>query len=439
MNQNNPAIFNVVPKELFNRELAKEIEKYLNRKEIIAIKGPRQSGKTTLMQMLYTKISKSKRSHFMTFEKMSDLEVFESDIESFKKLYVDKNEVLFIDEFQYAKEGGKKLKYLYDTSNCKFIISGSSSLELTSQTGKYLVGRVFSFLLLPLSFGEYLGVKDQGLSSLVSDYRGFLLSFLSGRTKEVPLSNLRSNSLVKNVADNLDEYLVYGGYPAVAGTGDFDIKKSVLRNVVDTYISRDIKELLQMSTDGELLELSRFLGLQLGQVVSYDELSNVSGLTGKQVKNHLRVLKETYVIDLVAPFFRNKRVELVKNPKVYFYDNGLRNSIVNNFSDLKVRSDKGGLYENFIFSSLKKSLPSLGVKFWRTKSQAEVDYILERGNSLLPIEVKSVSKKLPAPGKSFYSFVSKYKPEYGIIVTSDVYGTKDIDGTKVYYVPAFYF
>src|SRR3990167_2049464 len=146
-----------------HRELEEKIAPFLKRREVLAILGPRQAGKTTFLEYLTKELQQEKKKvKFITFEKRTDLDLFNASIEDFKALIEDYDCVI-IDEFQYAKDGGKALKYLYDTTKVKFIVSGSSSLELTFQTGKYMVGRMFDFTLAPFSFREFLSAKDNEL------------------------------------------------------------------------------------------------------------------------------------------------------------------------------------------------------------------------------------------------------------------------------------
>jgi predicted AAA+ superfamily ATPase len=423
----------------YQRTLEKELEPYLTRREIIAIKGPRQAGKTTLLKQLYKRIRKKKKSRFLTFEKHTDLELFETDIENFKKLYADKYEVIFIDEFQYAKDGGKKLKYLYDTTNCKFILTGSSSLELASQTGKYLVGRLLSFELLPFSFTQYLRIKEKNLLSIIEPTRQSIHSLIQSGAKKLERSEpIKAPGIKDRLHDCLADYIVYGGYPAVVLAKDRPLKEKLLQGILDTYLLRDIRSLLQLATDDELVNLSRFLSLQIGNLIVYKELGNAAGLTFNQVKKHLLILRETYIIELLRPFFTNKRKELTKNPKVYFLDPGLRNKLASDFTPLKHRVERGALVENYVFTTLYRTISDKrSLKYWRTQTQAEVDFIVQTSGKIIPIEVKYRSSPI-TPGKSFYSFLDKYRPKKGLIVTRNYWGRQRINKTEVYYIPVYY-
>lgn len=424
----------------YHRQLEKVIRPVLSRREIVAIKGPRQAGKTTLLQHLYQQMSSKKKCLFITFEKRTDLDLFETDIENFKKLYAEKYPVIFIDEFQYAKEGGQKLKYLYDTTFCKFIISGSSSLELTGQTGKYLVGRMLSYELYPFSFAEFLQVINEDMLRIIGSQQENIGQLLRLEESELEQTEpIKSASLKEQFVQLLFQYIVFGGYPAVCLTDEAQTKKTILQGILDTYLLRDIKSLLQLATDRQLLIIAKFLSLQVGNLLVYKELSNASSLSFHQVKRHLHILQETYLADFLLPFYTNKRKELSKNPKVYFLDTGLRNLLGGDFSNLEQRSDRGALLENFVFTTLKRKL-KIGqqIKYWRTQTQAEVDFVLEAGRQLLPVEVKYQQGKNIKPGKSFYSFIEKYQPKNGVVVTVNYWGKIKINNSKIYFIPGYY-
>ncbi len=425
--------------KIYPRDVKKKLYPYLKRKEIIAIKGPRQSGKTTLLMELFKELSSKKKCLFLTFEKRTDLELFESDIESFKKLYTQQYQVILIDEFQYAKKGGEKLKYIYDTTSCKFIISGSSSLELTSETGKYLVGRILFFELFPFSFKEFLQARDDSMAKLIEQTRYTIDSlFLSQKTKFSTKLPIRSEGLRMKYNELLEQYILFGGYPAVC-TAPKEERKILLKGILETYLLRDINSLLQLATEEELTALARFLGLQIGNLIVYQELSTSSRLSFSNLRKHLKILKETYIIDILYPYYRNKRTELVKNPKVYFVDTGFRNMLIDNFSSLKTRTDAGALFENYVFSQLKRKLSAFSsIKFWRTKSQAEVDFVVEKGGKVLPVEVKYSLGESISVGKSFHSFVEKYQPNHAFVITLNHWNKIKIRNTYVYFIPGFY-
>jgi len=411
------------------RQLEIQIEPFLAKKEAISIVGPRQAGKTTFIQNLAKRFEREGRKvKFITFERKIDLDLFNNSIEDFKKI-VEQYEIVFIDEFQYGRGGGQKLKYLYDTTKIKFIISGSSSLELTFQTGKYLVGRLIEFSLMPFSFREFLSAKDSEMFLVLENISG--ADIFNFDLKDAPGREINSR-----LAERLEEYLIFGGYPAAVLSAGAEEKKKVLEGIYDKYLLKDIKDLLRLATDNELDRLGKFLAGQIGNIIKYQELAGACGLNYKELKKHLNILSKTYIISLVAPFFTNKRTELVKNPKVYFNDLGLRNYSLADWRAAGSRNDLGALAENYGFILLK-SIFSRGVKYWRTKAKAEVDFVIEKEQTVYPVEIKYISKRLI--GKSLYSFIEKFNPPTALILTKDYLGEEKINKTKVKFIPLAYF
>lgn len=383
-----------------NRFLEEDIKKYLNKREIIAIVGPRQSGKTTLLKHFFESL---KNAVFLDFEDRETLELFSEDINSFIELYVKKHDYVFIDEFQYAKEGGKNLKYIYDNCKTKIIISGSSTSELSIQSIKFLVGRIFVFTLYPFSFGEYLDHKNKDLYNLW-------------------LGKKLSRQVIDRITPHFNEFCVYGGYPRVILSVDKSEKEIVLRNIYNTYFLKEIKEILNLPEDYKLSKLINALALQVGSIANYKELADITGFNYKDLLKYLNILEKTFVIAKSMPFHTNKRTELVKSPKVFFLDSGFRNIIIKNFQPIKDRPDKGSLYENYVASELLKS--GIELKYWRTKSMAEVDFVVEKDGKIIPLEIKS---KLIKPNftKSFLSFLEKYKPKKSFMFSEKLFAEKN--------------
>lgn len=376
-----------------NRDLEKTIKKYLSSKEIIAVVGPRQCGKTTLLQYITKDL---KKINSISFDDSKTLRLFEEDIDSFIEKHVKNYNYLFIDEVQYSKDSGKKLKFIHDSTKIKILISGSSAPDLSIQNLKYLVGRIFIFHLYPFSFSEFLKAKSPALENIYKK------------------ANYKTE-IQKQLNKLLIEYITYGGYPRVVLSKTQEEKKLTLDNIYNTFLLKEIKEILQLSENDKLISLMKALSLQIGNLINYEELSNVTGFSFAQLKKYLKILEETYICQRLSPFFTNKRTELIKIPKIYFIDLGLRNTCINNFNT--ERTDKGAMLENFIFSELIKKEKQ--IKFWRSKGGAEVDFILE---DKIPIEVKTKStKNIP---KSLHSFIEKYKPKKGFILTLDQTKTK---------------
>jgi hypothetical protein len=395
------------------RELETAIELYRNSPEIIAIIGTRQCGKTTLMQHIMQGI-KGKRVVFLDFEDRDELNLFTSDIKSFAKLHVEGKDFLFIDEFQYAAEGGKQLKYLYDHFPIKIIITGSSATELSIQSIRHLVGRIFVFTLHPFSFYEFLSYKEPNLAELI-------------RT-EPALSSV----IIERTQPYYQEYLIYGGYPRVVLADSFQEKEVVLKNIFQTYLLKEIRQILNYRHDLKLEKLIRALAFQVSGICNYNELSGLTGLKYRELLEALDILTNTFVVSPARPYFTNKRLELVKSPKFYFIDNGFRNSAVKNFRPPAERSDRGALHENFIAAELLKK--DIDLRYWRTKSKAEVDFIIDQGNQLVPLEVKTQLGG-PRVSRSFRSFIDKYHPAQAIIASNTFFANDTLGETTLSFRP----
>jgi len=411
-----------------HRELENLIKPFIKRKEVLAIIGPRQVGKTTFLQYLNSQLERGgELVKFITFEKRSDLELFDN-IEDFKDFH-KKYQTIIIDEFQYAKQGGQKLKYLFDTTKTKYIISGSSSLDIKFQTGRYMVGRMLKFMLWPFSFREYLLGKNKALYELLISR---VSDVFSSSIKKAPGPEI--NSRLEKL---FEDYLIFGGYPAVVLSKSQLEKEKILESILDNYLLRDIKGLLQLATENELIRLIKFLAAQAGNLINYQELSNSCGLNYKELLRHLEILRQTYIIDLIKPYFTNKRTEITKNPKVYFVDTGFKNLALSDFRNLNQRKDMGSLVENYVFMALKRKTNGFqNINFWRTKSKAEVDFIIQKENKVIPIEVKYSSK--PVIGKSLYSFIEKFSPSQCFVFTKNYAKEMKIKNCKIKFIPVYY-
>ncbi|MFH1617107.1 MAG: ATP-binding protein [Candidatus Margulisiibacteriota bacterium] len=380
------------------RKIESTILNYLGKPEIIAIVGPRQCGKTTLLQHIYGNLQK--RSVFLTFEDKKVLDLFEFDIDSFISTYIKPNECVFIDEFQYAQKGGKLLKYVYDTNQgkTKIFLSGSSSIDLTVQAVKYLVGRIFIFSLFPFDFEEYLDFKDKRSA----EYYHLNKINLAASSFTAPAYPLNPGM------DKLfAEYSIYGGYPRVVLSETREEKQEVLKNIYNTYFLREIKDILGLIDDYKLAKMIKGLALQIGNLIDYSELGRLSDLTYPTVKKYLNFLEKTFICVFPRPYFKNKRTEIVKNPKVYFLDPGLRNYIVNDFRPLDGREDGGALLENAAAMQIIKSERSFN--FWRSKQKEEVDFVLEKAEGKrIALEVKSSLSPADLSSRSSKEFRSSY-------------------------------
>lgn len=387
--------------EYVSRDIESEIKKYIDSSEILAVVGPRQAGKTTLFKKLKEDL---KNSNYITFEDREKLQVFEEDEKEFAELYLEDYDYLLIDEFQYADKGGKKLKYLYDEYDTKIMITGSSAAEMTVEGLKHLTGRVLKFNLYPFSFREFLRYKDKDLYKIFEKRENRLEEWLKG---EEDLSI--TETTLEKIEDLRKEYTVYGGYPRVVLADKEEEKQKILENIVETYLIREIGDVLNISDDREIKDLMKVLALQMGEKTRYNKISQKTGLKHNKLKERLNVLEHTFVLEQVRPFYTNKQKEISKQPKIYFYDNGFRNTLINNYNQLELRSDQGELNENFFYTQARKEL-----KYWRTKSQAEVDFIKENAD-INAYEIKTT----PKTTRSMKSFQNKYQPENMIVMNEE--------------------
>lgn len=307
-----------------------------------------------------------------------------------------------IDEIQHLSNPASFLKYLYDHYGnlLKFIITGSSSLEIKKKFTDALTGRIFRFEVLPLSFAESNNFRQTKPS---------LFSF--------------------------EQFVLYGGFPAVSFKEEPLISIKLLKEIYSLYVKRDIKDLGTIEDVLSFNKLITILASQIGSLISENNLANNIGIARQTVKNYLFLLENTFVISLLPPFSTNPKKEVTKTPKVYLIDNGLRNAMIDNFNSLDERADTGHLVENTIFSELKKKFGEK-IRFWRTEKKQEVDFLLE-GEKLIPIEVKYQSFKKPQIPDNLLVFLRKYQPEMAFVLTKNFREEISLENTKIFFRPCW--
>ncbi|MBI2144023.1 ATP-binding protein [Candidatus Woesearchaeota archaeon] len=406
------------------RELEPELDKWLESREILAVRGPRQSGKTTLLRRIEEKLKAIGISegniHYVSFEDDLERLKFEEDAKEFVSFHTASGgkHYFLLDEVQYVKDIGKKLKAVFDLfSNTKLVISGSSSFDLTNM-GSYLVGRIVFFNLYPFSFSEFLKVKGEKYESLYGKLH-----------IDIKKKNLK---VVKTVfLDDLNkflhEYLTYGSYPRIILEDSHEKKKELLKSLFTTYVEKDIVSLYGIKYREGVVKLLKAVSSMLGNVVNYETLSLNSGLKYNEVREVLPLLEDSFVLFVVRPFYKNLLNELRKNPKIYFVDYGMRNYLQENFESMAFDA----LYENFVHNQLKRYCE---VKYWRTTSKTEVDFVAEHKGALVPIEVKTK----PKLGRSLRSFIQTYEPKTALMPNLTDAAKRNVGGCNVFAVPLAY-
>lgn len=415
---------------VIKRKLFSLIKKHLQNKEITLIIGPRQSGKTTLMKHLEEDIKKSGgKTLFLDLDRDQDKPFFTSQDRLIQRITYEMGEgkgYVFIDEMQRKENAGLFLKGLYDMNlPVKIVVSGSGSLELKEKIHESLAGRKRIFELSTLSFEEFVNFKTQ------YKYTG------SDGTLEKPATFF---DLYKEMAlQFFEEYLNFGGYPRVVLETEISEKQAVIDEIYRSYLERDLSILLNIQKTESMTQLVRILAAQTGNLVNISELSNTLGLAIQTIKHYLWYLEKTFIIQKVTPHFKNIRKEITKAATYYFIDLGLKNYASNQFGNALNASTTGFLFQNFVYKALKEAiyLSSTTVHFWRSKDKAEVDFVINTGLEVIPVEAKYSTLKGPETTRSFKSFITKYKPKTAFVVHLGEYFNDEFEGTKIYFIPYY--
>lgn len=395
------------------RDIMPDLLRWLDDRETLAVIGPRQAGKSTLLRALIKFLLEEKKiaGKDIFYFNLDDTRIikFLSTVEDFIKFirsFSPEQAYIFIDEVQRLENPGLFLKCIYDLGlNLKLIISGSSSLELKSKIFESLTGRKIVFHLYPFSFREFLKTKPFFTEfEMVSDWDDLIL---------------RNGMYLKSLNEYLEEYVIYGGYPRVVLEQDLLKKQEILWEIYSSYAEKDIVNFLKIELPDKFNSLVKILSSQIGSLVNIHELANTLGLNRLTVEKYISILKATYIISEVLPFYRNIRSEISKMPKIYFDDTGLRNSVINSFGEVNIRPDKGELLENFINTQLVRSGFLKNIRFWRTKTGGELDFVAESGKEIIGFESKFTSFAKPSFGRSLRHFVKDYQPKKIVIFTKD--------------------
>jgi len=338
---------------MVKRDLSEIFKKDLHKDKALILLGARQVGKTTLLQNL----SKAwEHTLWLTGDELETQRLFENPTVTRFKVEFAGIKYLIIDEAQRLPNVGLGLKLITDhLKSIQLLVTGSSAFELSNRLNESLMGRTFEYQLFPLSFSE------------MADYH-----------------TLREEKRL------LPYRLVYGYYPNVVMHPEDN--KKILQNLVQNFLYKDMLLLEDVKKPDKIVKLLQALAFQIGSQVSYNEISKIVGLNVATVEKYIIMLEQSFVIFRLGSFSRNLRSELSKSRKIYFYDNGIRNAMIDNLSSVETRTDAGALWENFLISERMKFLRNnerwCSQYFWRTKEQQEIDYIEEEDGKLRAFEFK---------------------------------------------------
>ncbi|MES2447040.1 MAG: ATP-binding protein [Bacteroidota bacterium] len=361
---------------MITRVLENKLKEKLFKGKTIILIGPRQVGKTTLLQ----KVLDAKHFLFLDGDdplvrsKLTDPNV--KEIEAI----IGNSKILFIDEAQRIDNIGLTAKIIHDRfKEVQLIMSGSSAFELRNKTSESLTGRKWEYHLYPISYEE-----------------------------------LEKSSDYISASRDLEQRLIYGFYPDVINNPGQE--RDILNEISESYLFRDILAYGNIKKPDVLEKILRALAFQVGNEVSYNEIAQLIGVDKNTVASYIYLLTLSYVIYPITSFSRNLRNEIKTNQKIYFYDNGIRNALIQNFNPLELRNDVGALWENFLITERIKRNEYHRIYannyFWRTKQQQEIDYVEEMNGKIYGFEFKWNPKakfKIPS------SFVNSYQAEVKII------------------------
>ncbi|MBW7954467.1 ATP-binding protein [Candidatus Gracilibacteria bacterium] len=423
------------------RFIEKDIIKYIDAKEYIAIIGPRQVGKTTFVKHL---MAIYKNSFYYNFEDFSIKNDFEKNPIGFIKNHINSTQknILFFDEFQYVKDAGNLLKLIFDTfeDKIKIIITGSSSLHL-KEIGAKMTGRMFSFDMYGLSLDEILLHKNSSYLNSKNIINS-KFDFLNVSIDDKDFLDFRDISFVNHIKNIVDEYIIWGGKPVIIKSDSIQDKNIALSNFTQNYINKDIVNLLKVRNIDKFSNLMVSLSILIGQQIVNENLSNDLGINIVTLNEYLNYLNNTFINKLINPYHKNSLNELKKQKIEYFYDLGIRNYLIKNFNNLDIRIDNGHLLENYIFLRLEERKQEyISLNYWREKSGNEVDFVIKMHNKIIPIEVKYQNFKKGEITTGMKKFNDLYEKEikYNIVITKDLLDIGNINNKKIYFIPYYLF
>ena len=370
---------------MITRTLQQRIEGNLFKGKAVIVIGARQVGKSTLFRQITEKLEEPVLMLNCDEPEVRELLVGMNLVEL--KLMIGKHRIVVIDEAQRVSEIGMTLKRITDNfPEVQLLVTGSSSFELQNRLNEPLTGRKYEYRLFPISTRELL--EHGGLMA---------------------------------VKQSLESRLIYGSYPDIIN--HTDEAKELLMNIAGSYLYKDLLALEDIRRPALLEKLLVALALQVGNEVSYNEIAQTVGSDSKTVEKYIDLLEKCYIVFRLGAFSRNLRTELKKSKKIYFYDNGIRNAVIQNFAPLSMRNDAGALWENFFISERLKANEYEGryakSYFWRTTQQQEIDYIEESDGQFAVFEMKWNPRKKTTPLPA--AFLKTYPVAQEAVVTPENY------------------
>jgi len=383
---------------MFKRLIEEQILKEINKKEILIITGPRRIGKTTLLQSIRKKITK--KSYYFDFTDPATEALWysfskEKIVSILEELDLLSSAVIFFDEIQYLKNAGLLLKLFYDYfPQIKVLATGSSSFLFLQNIGDSLAGRKKVISLYPLSLEEVTNIYPKNFWQFKENF-----------------------SQKEKLTQILEKILVYGAYPEIFLLKSAQEKKEKLKEIVDSYLFKDLLMIEGVKKPRTIVDLAQLLAYQIGSLVNPNELAQTLGIARETVLNYIDLLEKFFIIFRTFPFQKNMRQVIKKKFKVYFYDLGIRNALIGDFSPIEKRADKGFLLENAVVLGLKRRIDYerkfFNLYFWQDYDGREVDILLKNQN-LYGFEVKWEEKSLRLPKTPFkikevINFSSSYR------------------------------
>ncbi len=373
--------------QLIRRHLQSRVEEWLFKGKIISIFGARQVGKTTMVQQILGAHSDSSAYYNCDIPSVADY--FKTPEPALLKRLIGNTELIVIDEAQRVPNIGMTLKVLHDAlPHLQVIATGSSSFLLGNAVNEALTGRGIEFLLYPFSLKELEQVYKPN-----------------------------------EIDAQLAYFMRYGLYPEIVDKAENEARL-LIENLSSKYLYKDILELENLKKPELLTNLLQLLALQLGSEVSRNEIANKLNTSRETIERYMDLLEKCFVIYRLKPLSRNLRKEIARKEKIYFYDLGVRNAILNAFQDIPLRNDVGALFENLMIIERQKYLENSGEKpnswFWRTHDQKEIDYIEEKNTTFTAFEFKWTNGKISKSTQN--SFLANYpKTSFRLITRSDYY------------------